>query len=56
MGLSLLKAAAILSAPVAFVKTLISLLHAYVAAQNLSTIDANERADNRKKELSKKPE
>ncbi|KAG4080279.1 hypothetical protein HA402_010771 [Bradysia odoriphaga] len=56
LGLSLLKVAAVLSAPVAFVKALISLLHAYVAAQNLTIIDAAERENNRKKELSKKPE
>jgi len=56
LGLSLLKVACVLSAPVAFVKTLISLLHGYVASQNLAIIDANERANNRKKELSKKPE
>lgn len=47
---------AIISAPVAIVKTLISLLHAYVAAQNLAIIDLNEREANRQKELAKKPE
>ncbi len=56
LGLSLLKVACVLSAPVAFVKTLISLLHAYVAAQNLAIIDGIERANNRKTELAKKPE
>lgn len=56
LGISLLEIVAALSAPVAIVKTLISLLHAYVAAQNLAIIDMNEREANRQKELAKKPE
>lgn len=56
LGISLFKVAAILSAPVALAKTLISLLHAYVAAQNLSIIDCNEREVARQNELAKKPE
>lgn len=55
-GISLLKVAAHLSAPVALVKTLISLLHAWVAAQNLAIIDCNEREAARKLEAAKKPE
>lgn len=56
LGVSLLKVAAHLSAPVAIVKTLISLLHAYVASQNLAIIDCNEREALRLRELAKKPE
>lgn len=56
LGISLLKVAAILSGPVAIVKTLISLVHAYVAAQNLAIIDGNEREIMRQNELAKKPE
>lgn len=56
LGISLLKVAAILSGPVAIVKTFISLIHAYVAAQNLAIIDGNEREIIRQNELAKKPE
>lgn len=56
LGISLLKVAAYLSAPVAIAKTLISVLHAYVASQNLAIIDCSEREAARRTEASKKPQ
>ncbi|KAL3271223.1 hypothetical protein HHI36_021719 [Cryptolaemus montrouzieri] len=50
-GLSLFKIIVYLSAPVAFVKSAISILHLIVACRNLSIIDCNER-----KGINKKPE
>lgn len=47
LGFSLFKILAILSFPVAVVKALISLLHCYVACQNLSIIDIQEREANK---------
>ncbi|XP_050667744.1 CDP-diacylglycerol--inositol 3-phosphatidyltransferase [Leptidea sinapis] len=44
LGLGIFQWITILSAPVAFVKTLISVLHGIVASMNLATIDVNERA------------
>lgn len=56
LGISSFKVLALLSAPVAIVKTLISVLHGYVASQNLAIIDCSERESIRQKELAKKPE
>lgn len=56
MGLSLFKALTIIAFPVAVAKAGISLLHAYVAGQNLSIIDVNEREEARKRDAAKKPE
>lgn len=47
-GLSLFKVIAYISAPVAFVKSCISLLHGYSACINLSIIDTKEREALRK--------
>lgn len=44
LGVSFFKLLAIVSAPVAIVKTLISVIHGIVASVNITTIDANERA------------
>ncbi|KAJ8676423.1 hypothetical protein QAD02_012210 [Eretmocerus hayati] len=48
VGVSLFRAVAYLSAPVAIVKALISVLHGYVACINLSIIDVKEREALRK--------
>lgn len=56
LGISLFKVLTILSFPVAIAKAGISLLHAYVAAQNLAIIDCSEREQKRQAELAKKPE
>lgn len=56
LGLSLFKVLTVLSAPVAIAKAGISLLHAYVAANNLAIIDCNEREQKRLAEAAKKPE
>lgn len=40
----------------AIAKSGMSLLHAYVAAQNLAIIDTNEREEIRKRDAAKKPE
>jgi CDP-diacylglycerol--inositol 3-phosphatidyltransferase len=47
---------AVISAPVAIVKTLISVIHGVVASVNITTIDANERAAAKKNESGKKSE
>lgn len=52
LGLSLFKIVVYLSAPIALVKSGISLLHLIVASKNLAIIDVNER----KKDLAKKAE
>lgn len=54
--MSLFKLLAIVSAPVALVKTLISVLHGVVASINITTIDATERAANKQKDEGKKVE
>lgn len=46
----------IIAFPVAVAKSGISLLHAYVAAQNISIIDVNEREEIRQRDAAKKPE
>ncbi|CAK1541540.1 unnamed protein product [Leptosia nina] len=43
LGVGIFPLIAVLSAPVAIVKTLISVLHGIVASMNLATIDNNER-------------
>ncbi|CAB0044312.1 unnamed protein product [Trichogramma brassicae] len=48
IGISLFRAVAYLSAPIAIVKALISILHGYVACINLSIIDVKEREALRK--------
>lgn len=42
-GIGLFRAVCYVSAPVAIVKSLISLLHGYVACRNLGIVDAKER-------------
>uniref|UniRef100_A0A1L8DY90 CDP-diacylglycerol--inositol 3-phosphatidyltransferase n=2 Tax=Nyssomyia neivai TaxID=330878 RepID=A0A1L8DY90_9DIPT len=56
LGISSFKFIAIVSAPVAIVKTLISLVHCNVAVQNLGIIDTNERKEAKQKDLAKKAE
>jgi CDP-diacylglycerol--inositol 3-phosphatidyltransferase len=56
LGVSSIKLLATVSAPVAIVKTLISVIHGVVASVNITTIDAKEREDAKKKDLGKKSE
>lgn len=56
LGISIFKILTGLSFPVAVAKAGASLLHAWVAAQNLSIIDQNERAAIRQRDAAKKPE
>lgn len=44
-GMGLFRLVAYVSAPIALVKSLISVLHGFVASLNLATIDINERAE-----------
>lgn len=46
LGFSLWRLVAWLTAPLAIIKSLISVLHAIVASKNLSIIDVNERKAN----------
>lgn len=55
-GMSLFKLLAILMAPFALLKSLISCLHAYVASIDLVALDMRERASKREKEEGKKAE
>lgn len=55
-GISIFKILTVIAFPVAVAKGGISLLHAYVAAQNISIIDQDEREEARKRNLAKKPE
>ncbi|XP_015119686.1 CDP-diacylglycerol--inositol 3-phosphatidyltransferase isoform X2 [Diachasma alloeum] len=48
LGMSLFRAVMYISAPIAIVKTAISVIHGYVASLNLSTIDVKEREALRK--------
>ncbi|XP_072155716.1 CDP-diacylglycerol--inositol 3-phosphatidyltransferase isoform X2 [Bemisia tabaci] len=48
-GLSLFKLICYVSAPIALLKTFISLVHGFVACKNLATIDISEREALRKK-------
>lgn len=56
LGISLFKVLTVLAFPVAVAKAGISVLHAYVAAQNLAIIDTDEREQKRQAEAAKKPE
>lgn len=47
-GISLFRAILMISAPVALVKTILSLIHGYVACINLGIIDVKEREQQRK--------
>lgn len=42
-GIKFFKIIVYISAPIAFVKTILSLIHGYVACKNLATIDLKER-------------
>ena len=55
-GISTFKMLAIVSAPVAIVKTGITVIHGFVASCNMGTIDVNERAAMKETEAAKKPE
>lgn len=55
-GISLFKVLTVIAFPVAVAKSGISLLHAYVAAQNIAIIDENEREEIRQRNAAKKPE
>ncbi|XP_013113308.1 CDP-diacylglycerol--inositol 3-phosphatidyltransferase [Stomoxys calcitrans] len=55
-GLSLFKAVAVLTAPLAVLKSLISCMHAYVASVDLANVDKRERLEKRAKEASKRSE
>lgn len=55
-GISLFKVLTVIAFPVAVAKSGISLLHAYVAAQNISVIDMSEREEIRQRNAVKKPE
>lgn len=54
--MSLFKLVAIISAPIALLKTFISVLHGIVASINITTIDATERVANKQKDEGKKVE
>lgn len=56
LGVSLFKLLAVVSAPVAIVKTLISIIHGIVASVNITTLDRNEREALKKTDESKKSE
>lgn len=56
LGVSLFKLLAIVSAPVAIVKTLISVIHGVVASVNITTLDRKEREAAKKTDQSKKGE
>jgi CDP-diacylglycerol--inositol 3-phosphatidyltransferase len=56
LGVSSFKLLAIVSAPVAIVKTLISVIHGVVASVNITTIDAKEREDAKKRDQGKRSE
>lgn len=56
LGMPLFKFLAVVSAPVAVTKTVISVIHGVVASINITTIDAKERAALQQKEDGKKSE
>lgn len=56
IGVPIFKLVAIISAPVAIVKTLISVIHGIVASVNITTLDAKEREAAKKIEGGKKSE
>lgn len=55
-GISLFKVLTVIAFPVSVAKSGISLLHAYVAAQNIAILDVNEREEIRQRNAAKKPE
>lgn len=56
LGVSTIKLLAVVSAPVAIVKTLISIIHGVVASVNITTLDMKEREALKKTDESKKSE
>lgn len=50
LGLSFFKLIALLCGPFAVIKSLISLIHAYVACQDLGAIDVKERQEIRQQQ------
>jgi len=56
LGVSLFKLIAVVSAPVAIVKTIISIIHGVVASVNITTIDTKEREAIKKTDEGKKSE
>lgn len=56
LGVSTFKLLAVVTAPIAIVKTLISVIHGVVASVNITTIDAKEREDAKKRDQGKKSE
>lgn len=56
LGMSSFKLLAMFSAPVAIVKTGISVIHGYVASMNIGVIDVAEREAQREREAAKKPQ
>lgn len=56
LGMPLFKMLAVVSAPVAVTKTVISVIHGVVASINITTIDAKERSALQQKEGGKKSE
>lgn len=56
LSISLFKVLTVIAFPVAVAKSGISLLHCYVAAQNIAIIDQNEREEARQRDAAKKPE
>lgn len=56
LGVSLFKLLAVVSAPVAIVKTIISIIHGIVASVNITTLDMKERESLKKTDESKKSE
>jgi CDP-diacylglycerol--inositol 3-phosphatidyltransferase len=56
LGVSSFKLLAIISAPIAIVKTLISVIHGIVASVNITTLDMKERENAKKPDQNKKAE
>uniref|UniRef100_A0A0K8TLC0 CDP-diacylglycerol--inositol 3-phosphatidyltransferase n=1 Tax=Tabanus bromius TaxID=304241 RepID=A0A0K8TLC0_TABBR len=56
LGTSLFRVSAIFCAPFALIKSLISVIHAYVACQDLSAIDIQDRLEVRRRDQSKRVE
>jgi uncharacterized protein involved in response to NO len=56
LGVSSFKLLAVVAAPVAVVKTLISVIHGVVASVNITTLDQKERESAKKPEVIKKAE
>jgi CDP-diacylglycerol--inositol 3-phosphatidyltransferase len=56
LGVPLFKLVAVVSAPVAIVKTIISVIHGAVASMNITMIDTKDRELAKQKEQGKKSE